>query len=156
MEFLNNSEAKKMKDKNLHLFIFEEIPVLAGTPGAGKGKDQILYTYRPLLDCTDLASYDEKEKTHKFPGVSLLSSLLEQTSGRPLFEKTLMVEIHETFFEVPKKQSKGEPVRPIQREKFLFRGKFSVLDALKYALDDGVFMLYLQDAKKRVKGKFYL
>jgi len=58
MEFLNVKEQKKMLDKNFHLFIFEEIPVLAGTPGAGSGKNQILYTYRPLLDCTDLAVYD--------------------------------------------------------------------------------------------------
>jgi len=29
--------------------------------------------------------------------MSLLSNLLETTSGRPLFEKTLMIEIYETY-----------------------------------------------------------
>jgi hypothetical protein len=39
MEFLNAKEQKKMAEKNFHLFIFEEIPVFAGTPGAGSGKN---------------------------------------------------------------------------------------------------------------------
>lgn len=30
MEFLTNSEIKKNRDKNFHLYIFEEIPVLVG------------------------------------------------------------------------------------------------------------------------------
>jgi len=79
MEFLNNSEVKKMKDKNLHLFIFEEIEIVSSTPVKGeKSSSQgIIYSYRPLLDCSDLAVFDETDKTHKFPGVSLMSSLLE-------------------------------------------------------------------------------
>jgi hypothetical protein len=84
-----------------------------------------------------------------------MSSLLEQTSFRPLFEKTLMIEIHETYFETPKAQKGKEPPKPIQREKFMFRAKFSILDAIKYA-QEAVFMVYLLDNKKRVKGKFYL
>jgi|DEB0MinimDraft_12_1074336.scaffolds.fasta_scaffold10812_6 hypothetical protein len=39
MEFLNAKELKKMQDKNFHLFVFEEIPIIAGTPGAGSGKN---------------------------------------------------------------------------------------------------------------------
>jgi len=109
MEFMSKKEIKNMKDKNFHLYIFEEIPVIAGTPGTGKGKDKIELTYRPLLDCQDLAVFDEEDQTHKFPGVSLLSSLLEQTSGRPLFERSLMIEIYETYFETPKKKKGLQP-----------------------------------------------
>jgi len=43
-----------------------------------------------------------------------------------------MVEIHETYFETPKVK-KGEIATPVQKEKFLCRSKFSILDALKYA-----------------------
>jgi hypothetical protein len=39
MEFLNNSEGKKMQNKNFHLYVFEEIPVMPGTAGSGSGKN---------------------------------------------------------------------------------------------------------------------
>jgi hypothetical protein len=51
MEFMTKKEAKNMKDKHFHLYIFEEIPIIDGTPGTSKGKHKIEYTYRPLLDC---------------------------------------------------------------------------------------------------------
>jgi len=37
----------------------------------------------------------------------------------------------------------------------MFRAKFSILDAIKYA-QEAVYMIYLLDNKKRVKGKFYV
>ena len=67
MEFLDKKETKKNMEKNFHLYVFEEIPVLPGTPGAGTGKNALQYTYRPLVDCNDLAVFDENEQTHKFP-----------------------------------------------------------------------------------------
>ena len=36
-----------------------------------------------------------------------MSSLLETASLRPLFDKTLMIEIYETTFEFPKPQKKA-------------------------------------------------
>lgn len=48
-----------------------------------------MFTYRPLMECEDLAIWSEKEQAHIFPYISLLSTLLESTSGRPIFDKTL-------------------------------------------------------------------
>ena len=61
MEFLDKKETKRNKQKNFHLYIFEEILVVGGLPGAGQGKNNIQYTYRPLLDCQDLAVFNEAE-----------------------------------------------------------------------------------------------
>ncbi len=66
-----------MADKNLHLYIGEEIPIPPGTPGAGKGKNAMKFKVNPVQDCQELAEWSEKDKTHKFPGVQLLSSTLE-------------------------------------------------------------------------------
>lgn len=41
MEFLNKNDTKKNVEKNFHLYVFEEIPVLPGTPGTGSGKNQL-------------------------------------------------------------------------------------------------------------------
>ena len=48
------------------------------------------------MECEDLATFNEKDSVHVFPDISLLSTLLENTSGRPLYDKTLMIEIYET------------------------------------------------------------
>ncbi len=40
-------------------------------------------------------------------------------------------------------------------ERFIARSKLTILDCIKYA-KTGIYMLYLQDDKKRVKGKLYL
>ena len=40
-----------MADKNMHLYIGEEIPVIPGTPGTGKGKNALKSTIKPVLDC---------------------------------------------------------------------------------------------------------
>jgi len=40
-----------LADKNLHLYIGEEIPVAQGTPGTGKGKNALKFTYKPVQDC---------------------------------------------------------------------------------------------------------
>lgn len=70
-----------------------------------------------------------------FPDVSLLTSLLESTSGRPLFEKTLMIEIYETYFDISKSNKKDKAAlrETTRKEKFQSRAKFSILDAIKYA-----------------------
>jgi hypothetical protein len=49
----------------------------------------------------------------KFPGVQLLSSLLEQTSGKTVIEKTIVLEVHETYFEQVKKRKGDEDADPI-------------------------------------------
>lgn len=51
MEFLDKKETKKNEQKNFHLYVFEEIPVIPGTPGSGTGKNALQFTYRPLIDC---------------------------------------------------------------------------------------------------------
>jgi hypothetical protein len=61
-----------------------------------------------------------------------------------------VIEVHETYFDRAKKTNE-----PVQMERFFARAKMSILDCLKYA-KSGVYMLYLQDDKKRVKGKLYL
>ena len=48
LEFLREKEAKGMADKNLHLYIGEEIPIPAGTPGTGKGKNALTSTVKPV------------------------------------------------------------------------------------------------------------
>lgn len=81
--------------------------------------------------------------------------MLENTSGRSLFEKTLQIEIHETFYETPKSKVKNEKPKPVKKEKFVARGKFSILNAIKYAQQES-YMCYLFDVKKRVYGKLHL
>jgi hypothetical protein len=76
---------------------------------------------------------------------------LEQTSGRSILERNLVIEVHETYFE--KSKRKDDP--PVQMERFIARSKLTILDCIKYA-KTGIYMLYLQDDKKRVKGKLYL
>ena len=51
MEFLDKKETKKNMEKNFHLYVFEEVPVLPGTPETKSNKDKIQYIYRPLVDC---------------------------------------------------------------------------------------------------------
>ena len=58
MEILNPNDLKKMKDKHFHFYIFEEVPV---QPGTNSGKSQIQNTYKPVLDCDNLAVFDNKE-----------------------------------------------------------------------------------------------
>ena len=57
-----------------------------------------------------------------------------------------MIEIYESYSEVQKPKSKGDEQVLIRKEKFLGRGKFSILNGLKYA-KQGVYMLLLQDNK---------
>ena len=61
LEITNLNELKKMKDKNFHYYIFEEISVAPGTPGAGFGKSSIQNIYRPILDCENLAVFNEDD-----------------------------------------------------------------------------------------------
>ena len=68
----------------------------------------------------------------------------------------MVLEVHETYFEhLKKKKGETEEPEPIQREKFVFRTKFRMIDAIKYA-KLSIYMLYLQDEKNRVKAKLYL
>ena len=69
-------------------------------------------------------------------------------------DRSLVIEVHETFFENLKKK-KGEEPQTIQKERFIARCEMDVIDAVKYA-KSGVFMRYLLDEKKRVKGKLYI
>ena len=48
LEFLREKEAKNMADKNLHLYIGEEIPIPQGTPGTGKGKNALKHKVNPV------------------------------------------------------------------------------------------------------------
>jgi hypothetical protein len=57
MQFIKPADTKKMKGKNLHLYIFEEIPVYTGQPGA----NGMQFTYRPLMECEDLATFSEQD-----------------------------------------------------------------------------------------------
>jgi hypothetical protein len=43
----------------------------------------------------------------------------------------------------------------VQKERFIARCEMDVIDAIKYA-KSGVYMRYLVDEKKRVKGKLYI
>ena len=97
--------------------------------------------------------YSEDEKTHKFPMVSLLNTLFQDDPSRTLFERSLVIEIHETYFEVDKKAP--DPNTPVQKERFMCRSTVSILNALKYA-KESVYMVYLHDAKKKVKAKMFL
>lgn len=73
-EFMKKSDAKKTKDKEYHLFIFEEIPKLLEKPN---GKAELEYNSRPLVECQDLSYWNEKTNKHVFPNVQVLSTLLE-------------------------------------------------------------------------------
>jgi len=84
------------------------------------------------MECEDLATFNEQDEAHVFPNISLLSSLLENTSGRPLYDKTLMVEIFETWEETSKAKKGFEP-SSTRKERFTCRGKFSILNGIKYA-----------------------
>lgn len=64
-EFLKKSEVKKSKDKQYHLYIFEEIPVFSGAPG----QEKIEYTQRPLIECQDLTKWSSESSKHVFPTV---------------------------------------------------------------------------------------
>jgi len=55
--------------------------------------------------------YNPETKRFGFPNVQLQSTNLERESN--LLSKTLVLEIHETYFEVPKSKKKGEEVEPI-------------------------------------------
>lgn len=90
-----------------------------------------------------------------FPDITLLSSLLEKTSGRPIFDKTLLIEVYETIFETPKAKRNQPKPATIRKEKFMCRGKFSILNAIKYG-KTAVYMCYLMDHKRRVSGKFFI
>ena len=56
---------------------------------------------KPVMDCPDIASF--KDDTFTFAPVKFLSSLLEQSSGRSFLERILVIEVQETYFEIPKK-----------------------------------------------------
>ena len=144
-----------MADKNLHLYIGEEIPIPPGTPGAGKGKNAMKFKVNPVQDCQELAEWSEKDKTHKFPGVQLLSSTLEQLSERSLVSRTLVIDIYETYFETPKKKKGEADPEPIQKERFHGRAKIQILEALKYA-KTAVYSSYLYDERNKIKGKLYV
>jgi hypothetical protein len=49
MEIMNAGELKKMKNKNLHFYIYEEIP------SGSKGEQHLM----PIYDQEDLANFDE-------------------------------------------------------------------------------------------------
>lgn len=83
----------------------------------------------------------------------MLSTLFAPDDSINLLDRVVILEIHETYFEKPKGK-KGD-AEEIQREKFLCRTKFRLLDALKFAKED-VYMLFLYDEKKKVKGKIFL
>ena len=151
MEFIKASEKKKMKDKKLHLYIYEEIAIHSSLAGA----QGLKYSYRPIMECEDLATFNEDDQQHVFPNVSFLSSLLESTSCTPLYDKTLMIEIYETFFDKLKSKVKVQPPKTVRKEKFISRGKFSILNAIKFA-KSAVYMCYLTDHKRRVNGKFFI
>lgn len=55
MQFIKKGDVKKMREKKFHLYIFEEIPIYTGQAGAAG----IKFTYRPLMECEDLATFDE-------------------------------------------------------------------------------------------------
>jgi hypothetical protein len=64
---------------------------------------------KPVMDCPDIASF--KDDTFTFAAVKFLSSLLEQSSGRSFMERTLVIEVQETYFEIPKKSKVNvEPI----------------------------------------------
>lgn len=73
-EFMKKAEVKKSKDKQYHLYIFEEIPKLIEKPN---GKADFEYTQRPLVECQDLSSWKEQNAKHVFPHVQVLSTLFE-------------------------------------------------------------------------------
>ena len=130
MEIMNTKELTKLKDKNMHLFLYED--VLVADP-----KQKIQSMLRPIMDCEDLATFEKDANIWNFPNVQLLSSVLEQTSGRSILERNLVIEVHETYFEKPKKNAE-----PVQMERFIARTKLTILDCIKYA-KTGVYMLYL-------------
>ena len=68
MEIMNNSDLKKMRDKNLHLFLYEEVPV-------ADPKHKIQSMMKPVLDCEEVAQI--QDDIWKFPNVQLISSNLE-------------------------------------------------------------------------------
>lgn len=132
------------------------MPVEQDTIGDSKGKkgNETQQLLKPVLDCQDLATFDEAQCLHSFPTLQLTSSYLEQNTGRSILDRSLVIEVHETFFENLKKK-KGEEPQTIQKERFIARCEMDVIDAVKYA-KSGVFMRYLLDEKKRVKGKLYI
>ena len=48
MEILNNKEVLKIKDKNLHLFLYEDVPV-------DNPNTKIKSMLRPIMDCDEVA-----------------------------------------------------------------------------------------------------
>ena len=56
-----------MIDKNFHYLIKEECELVGPPQGKKPGKVQIID--KPVLDCTDLSTYNTEDKTYSFPTV---------------------------------------------------------------------------------------
>ena len=89
MEVMNAGELKKAKAKNLHFYIYEEIP------SGSKGEQHLM----PIYDQEDLANFDEQDSLFVFQNVQLVSSLMDNDPTRSILDRTLQIEVHETYFE---------------------------------------------------------
>jgi hypothetical protein len=60
MEIMNTKEVLKIKDKNLHLFLYEDVPV-------NNPSTKIKSMLRPIMDCDEVGQFEESAQVWNFP-----------------------------------------------------------------------------------------